>query len=131
MGNFNTIADLKTFVQANIKDKRPAKISADNMQTVILGIVDLLTPATFTLNANGSYAIPANTIISAIVVECASNFSLSIGTTNGGNEIAADVQITAGKREAIMISIDGKITNTIYLSGIIASTQFTIIKNSL
>lgn len=85
----------------------------------------------FTLVQDGLTILPAGTIISAIIVDCAVDTVLNIGTTAGGNDLAANLPITGGNPEPVSMLIYAKAARTVYFSGIVASTQFILIKNSL
>lgn len=83
------------------------------------------------LSTDGQFAMPSGLIITGIVVDCATDFNLSIGTTPGGNDIINALPITGGTQELITMGIYAKADKTIYISGITASTDFIILKNSL
>lgn len=101
-----------------------------NKKTTVQDIVDRIGSASsFTLTADGSYSLAAGSIITAIVVDCAADFTLDIGSTDGGNEFGADLAIPGGDWYGLTILIPAKTTRTIYFSGIVASTRFILIKN--
>lgn len=108
--------------------------SVNNITADTAGNVNLNGGAgteTITLLADGSYNMPQGAIITGIIVDAPNDFLLNIGTTAGGNDIANEVAVTGGKPEPITLLIYAKTAKTIYLSGINASTDFIILKNSI
>lgn len=90
-----------------------------------------IAASSFTLTADGPYEMAAGDIITAIVVDCSSSFTLNIGSTSGGNDLGANIAIPGGDWYGLSILIPAKTTRIIYFSGIIASTEFILIKNSI
>lgn len=84
-----------------------------------------------TLITDGTFIMPAGLIITGIIVDAPNDFTLNIGSTPGGNDIVDSLVITGGKAEPVTLMIYAKAEKTLYFSGINASTDFIILKNSL
>lgn len=106
------------------------------LQTLLNTLVTLANvKATYaqllTLITDGSFDMPAGLIISGIIVDAPGNFNLNIGTTPGGFDIINALPIVGGTPEPVTLLLYAKAARTIYFSGIAASTDFIILKNSL
>lgn len=89
------------------------------------------TPDILTLLVPGTFLVPAGKMIMVISVLSAMNtndFTLSIGTTLGGNEVVNQQNISQFARYDISIFRTFDADTTLYFSGIPGSTTFTIYK---
>lgn len=79
------------------------------------------------INADGTYEVPAGTIIDCIkLVPGADMAAVKIGTTAGGEEILPEQPLTSGETSLIGTLIDGG--TTIYFTGITAAMAVTFFK---
>ena len=67
-------------------------------------ILTNLLPVILTTSGNISFSVPSGKVIRFVVVEPTVGFLFSIGTTNGGSEISAGVNVAAG--DSVLFSID-------------------------
>lgn len=83
------------------------------------------------LISDGSFVMDEGLIITGIIVDAPNDFVLNVGTTPGGTDIINAMPITGGTPEPVTLIIYAKADKTIYFSGINASTNFILLKNSL
>lgn len=101
------------------------------LNTIItLAQVQALYREVINLISDGIYIMAPGLIITGIVIDSPVDITLRIGTTLGGNDILDDLAITGGTPEPITLTAYAKTEKTIYFSGIAASTDIIILKNT-
>lgn len=119
------------------KDELLAITNITGLQTILNSVATLANVKSLyidqiTLNADGTYAMPKGTIITGIIVDVASDFTLNIGKTPGGVEIGDALEIGGSDPEAITLMIEAiRNARTIYFGGITQTTKIIIIKNTI
>jgi hypothetical protein len=137
-GDYPTQAQFwQTFAWLRWKDEQLSIADVQGLQTYVNSIITLAAVKVnyvqlLTLITDGTFIMPTGLIITGIIVDAPNDFVLNIGTTPGGNDIVDALAITGGKEEPITLLQSAlKAAKTIYFTGINASTDFIILKNSL
>lgn len=125
--NYNTIVAL-TF-EGDVYKCMLVETVEINPDNAIPGVPDASKSNVLTLDTDGSFAMPQGMIITGIIVDSPVDFTLSIGTTNGGNNIVDALPIIGGTPEPITLMIYAKVVQTIYFTGIEAPTNFIILQD--
>lgn len=85
-----------------------------------------------TLNADGSYNLPAGYLLEKMVIVPSVDMDIAIGKTAGGEEISMAQTITGGAGETFVINAFANPgAMTIYFSGITAATSIIIFKRKV
>lgn len=96
---------------------------------VTLAQVKALFLLTFSLDADGSYDLPAGTFMFALVAIAAADFNISVGTAPGGNDIIDGLTPrTPGTPEPVIIPIYAEAARTLHFSNIGQHFDFLILK---
>jgi hypothetical protein len=83
----------------------------------------------FDIVSAGSYALENNKLVITILLKSDTDQTVQIGSTDGGNELAIDVPVTAGKTTVLDLKIYGEDVPVVYFSGFAGTVHFKLIKN--
>jgi hypothetical protein len=117
------------------KDEKIPVASIDGLSTLLNNLVTLAQVAArfidqFTLFTDGTYAMTAGQAITGMVIITDTAFTLNVGTAAGGNDVVNAYEVPAGQASITMLFFSAG-AQTLYFSGIAASTKFIILKNSI
>lgn len=126
----------QTFDWLRWKDELLQIPDVQGLQALVNSIITLATVKAnyaqlLTLISDGNFGMDAGLIITGIIVDAPNDFVLNVGSDPGGTDIINAMPITGGTPEPVTLLIYAKAARTIYFSGINASTDFILLKNSL
>lgn len=86
-------------------------------------IVAALSGVQQNFNADGSFSVAAGNKLTELFVKPSGAVTLQIGTTPGGNEVAADIELTDTGGESIFLNRQVPVDTTFYISGVTVPIQ--------
>jgi hypothetical protein len=128
-GNEN-ITGVKVFTVSPIA---PAPTNATHVvnKDYVDSIVSQARPFKITLTTNGTYAVPAGTVLRMLVITPNLNSNIKVGTTPSGDEIALEEFVGGLSDKVIFNPFACRASTTIYFTGITSPTEILIYTDSL
>ncbi|MDE3185292.1 MAG: hypothetical protein KGM16_17910 [Bacteroidota bacterium] len=131
LGDYPTQAQFaQVFEWLRWKDETIGIGDVTGLQTIVNNLPSKLQEiGVFDIVSAGSFALEANKLVITILLKSDTDQTVQIGSTDGGNELAIDVPVTAGKTTVLDLKIWGEDVPVVYFSGFAGNVHFKLIKN--
>lgn len=138
-GDYPTEAQFAAILDALLFSGEVQMTDIANLIITLQGKVELSDFEAFykgeLIEANGNYVYPqlANTLIEKIIIIPGADALIRIGTTNGGEEVMNETEVTVADKDSRTQVLDAftDVNRDLYINGITAGSKLIILKRPL